>query len=57
MTESHTRTILRAITWRIIATAVTAIWTGITGAIVINCVLTVLHYIHERIWIKIRWGI
>ncbi len=56
MTETHTRTILRAITWRIVATLVTAAYTGLSGAIIINIWMTVAHYIHERAWLKISWG-
>jgi len=56
MTETHTRTMVRAIVWRIIATVVTAIWAGWQGAIWANLVLTVLHYLHERTWLKIKWG-
>ena len=56
MTETHKRTIARAITWRIVATLVTAIWTGLSGAIVINVVMTVAHYIHERAWLRVNWG-
>jgi uncharacterized membrane protein len=56
MTETHKRTITRAVVWRIIATLVTAIWAGWSGAIMANIVLTVLHYIHERVWLKIKWG-
>lgn len=56
MTESHTRTLLRAITWRIVATLVTAAFTGISGAIIINIWMTVAHYIHERAWLRINWG-
>lgn len=56
MTESHRRTLTRAITWRIIATLVTAAWTGLSGAIIINIFMTVAHYIHERAWLKISWG-
>jgi uncharacterized membrane protein len=54
--ELHKRTIARAVVWRIIATLVTAIWAGWSGAILANIVLTVLHYIHERVWLKINWG-
>jgi|TARA_R110000868_G_scaffold363524_1_gene625833 uncharacterized membrane protein len=54
--ELHKRTIIRAITWRIIATLVTAAWTGLSGAIVINIVMTIAHYVHERVWLKINWG-
>lgn len=54
--ELHKRTIVRAITWRIVATLVTAAWTGISGAIVINIFMTAAHYIHERLWLKVKWG-
>ncbi len=56
MTETKTRTLIRAIVWRIIATLITAIWTGLSGAIVINIFMTVAHYIHERTWLRIDWG-
>ena len=56
MTETHKRTIVRAISWRIVATLVTAAFTGLSGAIVINIFMTVAHYIHERIWLKVKWG-
>lgn len=56
MTETHTRTIVRAVVWRVIATVVTAIWAGWQGAVMANIVLTVLHYAHERLWLRINWG-
>lgn len=56
MTETHKRTIVRAISWRIVATLVTAAFTGLSGAIVINIFMTVAHYIHERAWLKVKWG-
>jgi uncharacterized membrane protein len=54
--ELRKRTFARAIVWRIIATIITALWTGLSSAIAINIVLTILHYIHERAWLKIDWG-
>jgi uncharacterized membrane protein len=54
--ELHKRTLLRAASWRITATLVTAAFTGLQGAIVINVVMTFVHYIHERAWLKINWG-
>jgi uncharacterized membrane protein len=54
--ETHKRTFLRAITWRIVATLVTAAFTGLSGAIIINVVMTLAHYVHECIWLKINWG-
>jgi uncharacterized membrane protein len=56
MSESHKRTLARAASWRVTATLVTAAWTGIEGAIIINIFMTIVHYIHERIWLKIKWG-
>ena len=55
--ESHTRTVARAASWRVTATAVTAVFTGLEGAIAINIAMTFVHYIHERLWLKIKWGI
>ena len=54
--ELHKRTLARAASWRITATLVTAAFTGISGAIAINVVMTLVHYIHERAWLKINWG-
>ena len=56
MTETHWRTIAKSISWRIVATLVTAYWTGLTGAIVINIWMTVAYYVHERLWCRIKWG-
>ena len=54
--ETHKRTFARAASWRIVATLITAIWAGFNNAIIINIILTVLHYFHERVWLKISWG-
>jgi uncharacterized membrane protein len=56
MTETHKRTIARAVCWRIVATAITAAYTGIGGAIIINIWMTLAHYIHERLWLRVNWG-
>jgi uncharacterized membrane protein len=57
MTESHKRTLVRAVSWRIVATLVTAAFTGLQGAIVINIWMTLAHYVHERLWLKWKWGL
>jgi uncharacterized membrane protein len=54
--ETKKRTILRTISYRIIALLITAIWTGLNNAIVIHIILTTIHYIMERIWLGIKWG-
>lgn len=56
MIESHNRTIARAISYRIIALLITALWTGLSAAIAIHVVLTLVHYVHERLWLKVKWG-
>ena len=56
MVELHKRTVTRAITYRIIALLITAIWTGLSDAILIHLILTAVHYVHERVWLKINWG-
>ena len=54
--ETHKRTIARTVSYRIAALLITAIWTGLGDAILIHIVLAILHYIMERIWLKIKWG-
>jgi hypothetical protein len=54
--ETHKRTIARTVSYRIAALLITAIWTGLGDAILIHMVLATLHYIMERIWLKIKWG-
>jgi uncharacterized membrane protein len=54
--ETHKRTVVRAITYRIIALLITALWTGLASAVLIHIVLTAVHYYHERIWLQIKWG-
>lgn len=56
MTEMHKRTMARAISYRVVATAITALFTGISAAIVLHIILTLVHYAMERAWLKIKWG-
>jgi uncharacterized membrane protein len=56
MSETHSRTLARTVGWRIIATIMTIPFTGLSTAILIHVILTVAHYIHERVWLKIKWG-
>jgi hypothetical protein len=56
MTELHKRTIVRTVSYRIVALLITAIWTGLSDAIVIHIILTAVHYAMERLWLKINWG-
>jgi hypothetical protein len=56
MTETHARTVARTVSYRLVATALTAIFTGIGQAIVIHVMLTAVHYAMERLWLKVHWG-
>ena len=56
MTELHKRTIVRTVSYRIIALLITAIWTGLSDAVIIHIILTAVHYGLERMWLKIKWG-
>ncbi len=64
--ESRARSLVKAATWRCLATCVTiAILYVLTGkvefsigtGVLINFVKTILYYLHERIWTRITWGI
>ena len=54
--ETHKRTVIRAVSYRVIALLITALWTGLSDAVVIHLILTAVHYVHERAWLKIHWG-
>jgi uncharacterized membrane protein len=54
--ETHKRTLARTVSYRVVATLITALFTGIETAIAIHILLTAVHYIMERIWLKIKWG-
>jgi hypothetical protein len=56
MTETHARTVARTISYRIIAMLITALWTGLGNAVIIHIVLAAVHYVMERVWLKIKWG-
>lgn len=56
MTETHTRTFVRTISYRITALLITAIWTGLGEAVAIHIVLALVQYVIERLWLKINWG-
>lgn len=63
--ETHLRTILKAATWRIggLVMTLTVAW-AVTGrgdiamaiGLVDTCVKLVAFYVHERIWLKLKFG-
>jgi uncharacterized membrane protein len=63
--ESHNRSIAKAFSFRILATIMTIVLVLlITGDLKIAGVIgafdfiskIILFYLHERVWLKIRWG-
>ena len=63
--ESHTRTVIKAVSWRIIASGTTMVivyiltreWTITLGAGLLEGVSKIIfYYLHERIWHKDRVG-
>ncbi|MEE8414316.1 MAG: DUF2061 domain-containing protein [Dehalococcoidales bacterium] len=63
--ESHRRSILKSITWRLVAVTVTIlisyIWLGDWGSsivlsLVANAIKALLYYLHERWWNRIEFG-
>ena len=65
MMESHKRTLVRMVTYRVTAWLFTILWTYLfigdlgnaTGfATILHLLLSLDYYIHERIWLKIKWG-
>ena len=64
--ETHKRTIARMISYRITAWLFTIFWTWLwtgdltksTGfATLLHLLLSIDYYIHERVWLKINWGL
>ena len=62
---SKRRSLLKSITWRVVAVLVTflvgAIMTGniefaLSLSLVSNLVNFILYYLHERVWLRIKWG-
>jgi len=66
MRESHIRSVLKGITWRIIASATTMtvvyLVTGdlslvaSVGAVDVTAKV-LFYYLHERTWGRVRWGL
>jgi uncharacterized membrane protein len=64
-TVSKTRSLAKSLTWRVLAIVVTfasiyvltgELTTATAGTILTNSINFVLYYLHERFWLKIKWG-
>lgn len=65
MIETHKRTVARMVSYRLTAWLFTIFWTYLftgdigsaTGfATALHILLSIDYYIHERIWLKVKWG-
>ena len=56
MSETHLRTWVRTLSYRLTALLITAIWTGLSEAVAIHFVLALVQYVMERAWLKVNWG-
>ncbi|KKQ52153.1 MAG: Adenylyl-sulfate kinase [Parcubacteria group bacterium GW2011_GWD2_38_12] len=65
MNETHTRSIIKGISYRIIGASVTTatvfVFTGNTTAslgigLTEALIKTIIFYSHERVWLNIKWG-
>lgn len=57
MNETHVRTWTRVLLYKAAAFAITSFWAGMGGALVIQVILTVVQYVMERAWLKVKWGL
>ncbi len=66
MQETHSRSILKGVTWRVIASATTmTVVYVVTGDLALVASVGVIdiaakiffYYLHERSWGKVKWGI
>ena len=54
--ETRSRTLVRTLAYRVAALLITALWTGLGDAVLIHVILAALHYVMERVWLRISWG-
>jgi len=66
MTVSRSRSLAKSLTWRVLAIIVTfasiylltgEIITATAGTLLTNSINFVLYYLHERVWLKVTWGL
>ena len=54
--ETKTRTVVKSLTFRIIAFSVTAPFVGVSIAVGLQLFLLGAYYVHERLWMRVNWG-
>ena len=65
MSDTTHRSLVKTVTWRVTgSTAAVLIAYGVTGSVAVSGTIGILHliintmlyYVHERIWTRIKWG-
>lgn len=65
MRETKTRTLTRVICWRFLSLIVTTVvlyvitndlTLSVEASVIAHLIRLVLHFIHERLWLLVRWG-
>jgi uncharacterized membrane protein len=65
MSVTRSRSLAKSLTWRLIAVvstlligyAMTGSWAfAVSLTVVSNVINFVLYYIHERVWLNVKWG-
>ena len=56
MTETHGRTVAKAITYRIMAVVSSVVMVGWYSAIFVELSKTLVYYVCERAWLRTQWG-
>jgi uncharacterized membrane protein len=54
--ETKIRTVVKSLTFRVIAFSVTAPFVGVTVAVGLQVFLLCAYYVHERLWMRVKWG-
>jgi len=53
--ESKRRTLVKSLSFRLVALTITAPIIGFNTALGIQVLLFFAYYIHERLWLRVRW--
>ena len=65
LSDSHRRSLLKTITWRVTgSTSAILIAYTVTGSVAVSSTIgiahliinTLLYWVHERVWTKVGWG-
>jgi uncharacterized membrane protein len=55
MRDTKKRSLIKTLSYRALATLATIPFTGLSTALQIHLVLSVIYFAHERLWCRIGW--